>query len=326
MSVFEFKVVTDKDGKPVELDKMSIDAAKAFLAFYQTLVSLADISESSENADKSSSYITIKSGSAVASVSGDTAERIYEDFESVVTGQCDNPIKVKLWRDTQSLLQANGLGYEINHIKKGSVKNLYNRIVTAKRILKKPIKTQYANSIKFFSGRLINVGGKIPNIHIELNNDEKITVDCHEEIALSAKDYLYTSIRVAVWAKESSAVTSNSYELCDVYNSDKDYEFFKNYFESLGKLDKISALTNIHQDIKELLAEGNFKSLRKLLKLWLHPSTDVQTMKIILVITKQFSKDPEISQYIDKFQEYFKIQNLKLLKQYKKGSKQSRKA
>lgn len=326
MSVLEFKVVTDKNGKPVELDRMSIDAAKAFLAFYQTLVSLADLSKGSESTNESNSYITIKSGSAVASVSGATAERIYEDFEAIVKGECDDSKKVKLWRDTQLQLQANGLGYEINHITKNGAKNLYNRIVKAKRITKKPTRTQYANSIRFFSGRLINVGGKIPNIHVELKNEEKITVDCHEEIALNAKDYLYTNIRVAVWAKESDAITNNKYELCDVYNSEKEYELYKNYFESLLDLDRIAALTKIHETLKDLLAEGKFESIRKLLKLWLHPSTDIQTIKIILVITKQFSKDPRISQYIDKFQEYFNTQNTKLLKQYKKELQKSRKA
>ena len=209
MNVLEFKVVTDKNGKPVELDKMSIDAAKAFLTFYQTLVSLADLA--GDSVSEEGSYITIKSGSAVASVSGDTAERIYEDFESVVTGQCEDPVKVKLWRGTQSLLKANGLGLEINHITERGVKNLYNRIITAKKFYKKPTKTQYTSSIKFFSGRLINVGGKFPNIHLELSDEEQITVDCHEELAVDAKDYLYKPIRIAVWAKEANSGSSSAY-------------------------------------------------------------------------------------------------------------------
>jgi len=312
-SKFEFKVVTDKEGKAVQLEDMSVDAAKAFLTFYQTLVSLAELS--GEGLDP---RIGIKPGSAVASVIGATAERINNDFASVSTAQCSDPEIVKLWRDVQTQIQANGLSYEINHITSKGVEALHNEIKASKTFVKKPIKSQYANSIKFFSGRLINVGGKYPNIHIEVDG-KKITIDCKEQTALDAKDYLYKPIRVAVWAKVAGQGSNNAYELADVYPNDDEYNAFKTYFEELGAGDKIASLTNIHRRIKALLTEGDFHTLRRLLQLWLHPTTDIQTLKIILVITKSFSQDRRLSGYIELFQGYFNLQNTKLLNKSKRN-------
>ena len=310
-SKFEFKVVTDKDGRPVHLENMPIEAAKAFLTFYQTLVNLAESSEGNE-----SPRIGIKPGSAVASVVGETAERINRDFESVASGQCINPDIVKQWREVQSQVQANGLSYEINHITANGVVNLQKTIKESKVFIKKPIKSQYSNSIKFFSGSLINVGGTLPNIHVLISPKNKITIDCEKDIAVRATNYLYKPILVAVWAKEAYG-TRNAYELCDIYSSEEEYNTFKSYFEELEGGDKITSLTSIHRRIKSLLAEGDFNNLRKLLKLWMHATTDIQTLKIILVITKAFRDDKRISQYIDKFQEYFKAQEVKLSKQSK---------
>ena len=306
---FELKVVTDQDGKNVSLDDMPIGAAKAFLTFYEALVTLAELS-GDENP-----RVGIKSGSAVAFATGNTAELIEEQYDQVVAGKCVDPDIVKQWREVQSQVQANGFGLEINAVSAKGVRHLKADIKQAKKFVKKSVKSKFSNSIKFISGTLEEVGA---NIHVLTDEGEKITIECQQSVALKAIKYIFKPIWVAVWAKEATTGARASYELCDVYNGEEQYNGFKDFFEDLEKENKIGGLTAIHQTIKAELARENFGGLRKLLKLWNHPTTDIQTLKIILVITKAFKNDERLAGQIAQLQHHFVLQDAKYAKQLKK--------
>ena len=309
---FELKVVTDRDGKNVNLGDMPIEAAKAFLTFYQAMVTLAELS-GDENP-----RVGIKSGSAVAIATGKTAELIEEKYDLVVAGKCEIPEIVKQWREVQTRVQANGVGLEINAVSAKGVRHLKADIKQAKTFVKKPVKSKFSNSIKFISGKLEEVGA---NIHVLTDEGEKITIECQQSVALKAIKYIFKPVWVSVWAKKATTGTSASYELCDVYGDEEQYNGFKNFFEDLEKENKIAGLTAIHQTIKAELARENFGALRKLLKLWNHPSTDIQTLKIILVITKAFRNDERLAGQIAQLQRHFAVQDAKYAKLLKKKKK-----
>lgn len=321
---FELKVVTDQDGKNVSLGDMPIGAAKAFLTFYQALVNLAELSgdENPHVGIKSGSVVAtektaelIKSGSAVAIATGKTAELIEENYDLVVAGKCINPDIVKQWREVQAQVQANGYGYEINAVSAKGVRQLKADIKQAKTFVKKPVKSKFSNSIKFISGKLTEVGA---NIHVLTDEGEKITIECEEAMARQAIPYIFKPVWVAVWAKKATNNTSASYELCDVYGDEQQYNGFKDFFEDLEKENKIAGLTAIHQTIKAELAKEDLRALQKLLKLWTHPTTDIQTLKIILVITKAFRNDERLAGQLAQLQKYFVLQDAKHAKQLKK--------
>lgn len=306
---FELKVVTDPDGKNVSLGDMPIEAAKAFLTFYQAMVTLA------EKSGDENPRVGIKSGSAVAIAIGKTAELIEETYDLVVAGKCVDPDIVKQWREVQAQVQANGFGYEINAVSAKGVRRLKADIKEAKTFVKKPVKSKFSNSIKFVSGKLTDVGA---NIHVTTDEGERITIECEESIARKAVPYTFERVWVAVWAKKATNNASASYELCDVYGSEEQYNGFKDFFEDLEKENKIAALTAIHQTIKAELAKDDLRALQKLLKLWTHPTTDIQTLKIILVITKAFRNDQRLAGQIAQLQKYFALQDAKYAKQLKK--------
>lgn len=306
---FELKVVTDQDGKNVSLGDMPIEAAKAFLTFYQAMVTLAELS-GDENP-----RVGIKSGSAVAIATGKTAELIEETYDSVVAGNCVDPDIVKQWREVQAQVQANGFGYEINAVSAKGVRQLKTDIKQAKTFVKKSVKSKFSNSIKFISGKLTEVGA---NIHVLTDEGEKITIECEEARAIKATKFIFKPIWVAVWARKATNSTSASYELCDVYSNEAQYNGFKNFFEDLEKENKIAALTAIHRTVKSELAKENFSALRKLFKLWMHSTTDIQTLKIVLVITKAFKDDERLADQIAQLQKYFVLQDAKYAKQLKK--------
>lgn len=306
---FELKVVTDRDGKNVTLGDMPIEAAKAFLTFYQAMVTLAELS-GDENP-----RVGIKPGSAVAIATGRTAELIEEKYDQVVAGECVDHEIVKQWRQVQARVQANGVGLEINAVSARGVRQLKADIKQAKTFVKKPVKSKFSNSIKFISGKLTDMGA---NLHVTTDEGEKITIECEESIALQAVPYIFKPVWVAVWAKKATTGTSASYELCDVYNGEEQYNGFKDFFEDLEKESRIAGLTAIHQTIKAELAKDDFRALQKLLKLWNHSTTDIQTLKIILVITKAFKNDERLAGQIAELQKLFVLQDAKHAKQLKK--------
>lgn len=306
---FELKVVTDQDGKNVSLGDMPIEAAKAFLTFYQAMVTLAELS-----GDKNP-RVGIKPGSAVAVATGKTAELIEENYDLVVAGQCVDPEIVKQWREVQAQVQANGFGYEINAVSAKGVRRLKSAIKQAKTFVKKPVKSKFSNSIKFVSGKLTDVGA---NIHVTTDEGEKLTIECEESIARKAVPYTFERVWVAVWAKKATNTASASYQLCDVYSDEDQYNGFKDFFDDLENADKITGLTAIHKTIKAELAKDDLRALQKLLKLWNHPTTDIQTLKIILVITKAFRNDERLAGQIAQLQKHFELQDAKYAKQLKK--------
>jgi hypothetical protein len=311
---FEFKVITDSKGNNVRLDSMPLDAAKAFLTFYQTLVNMVELL-----GDEEGSHVAIKTGSACAVVEGAVANLILQEFEAVASAKSTNSPIVNLWKGVQDQVQANGLLYEINYVSKDGVYSLHNRIKNAKKFKKKPVRTKYSNSIEFLHGKLIEAGGVKPNIHVDVNG-QKLTIDCDEDNAVNAISYLYKEIRISVWAKNKDG-KGKSYELCDVYENNAYYYAFKELFDQLNVSDKIGGLTLIHRHIKEQLKNENFDYLRKLLLLWGHDTTDIQTLKIILVITSAFRGDERIEKKLKRIEELFEKQDARYAKKFKKKRK-----
>lgn len=310
----ELIVKKDKNKNDVHLDAMSLDAAQSFLALFESLTKIVELTPNNGDAK-----IQITTGSVCAVATGNqTIASIISDFDLMVNHQSSNSDVIKEWRKMQSLFIANGLEYEVNFYD-GATKKKTSVLETIKQARRFSVKTSrktYDNSVKFLAGKLIEVGGKTPNIHI----DEHRPVTCNEEnAAIAAKDYLYKFIRVGVWSKQNED-GDVSYELCDVYNNQQQYQDFKDFFDTLNSASNVERLTLIHRKIKNLLINEDFSQLRKLLLLWIHPSTDIQTLKIILVITKSFKDDDRISAYREKILDQFNALNAKYVRASKKKS------
>ncbi len=293
MEKLVLKVTTDANGNQLSLDNMPFEAAEAFLKLYEALIGLVQLTENHQNA-----RVSITQSSLAAAVSSATVvPHMISDFNSIASAQCEDSAKVAFWRSIQEQIQKNGLGYDIVYQKGNTSESLYNIIKTSKTFHKKrATKKQYTSDIRFLSGRLTDAGGKSKsNLHIDIPGGE-IKIACIQSDAKIAASVLYETLSLSAWVRKDSLGNYN-YELCEVYFDTTLFNELKSFFESLQEMDEIDALTSVHRLIKGLIEEQQFEKLRRISKLWIHSSTDIQTLKIILVLTKSLKEDDEYSSY-----------------------------
>lgn len=304
----EFKITSDKNGVPLRLDDMSLSAAKAFLILYESLVKIVNLTNGGEN-----TKISITQSSLATSIEGDVVSQIKDELKSVAKSECVNSEIVKQWKNIQEVIKGNGFSYDaIDHLD-GTSESIVYLFKDSKSFHKKVSRKSYNSYIKFYIGKLMAVGGKKPNIHIDFGGN-KIVVECTEQNADLAKEFLYKNINISVWSKKAVG-QKTTYQLCDVYSSYNQFMDFKDFFDRINEMDELSALSNIHDKIQGYLESGNFEYLQRLALIWMHETTDIPTLKTILVITKDFKKHPDFETYRNKLLKIYETKMIPHLKQ-----------
>ncbi len=317
MDKLVLKVTTDSNGQPLRLDDMPLEAAQAFLKLYEALIHLVELTDNHQNARVSISQSSLAAGVANTNV----VNHLIADFNSITASQCDDKEKVAQWRIIQEQIQKNGLGYDVVYYRGNTSQSLYNTIKTSKTFYKKrAARTQYTSSIRFLSGRLTDAGGKSKsNLHIDTPMGE-IKISCLQNDAKIAASVLYENLKLSAWVRRDS-LGDYQYELCEVYFEPNLFQEFKTFFESLVTMDEIEALTTVHRLVKNYLINKEFEKLRRISRLWIHSTTDIQTLKIVLVLTKAFKDNEEFSSYRAELLKMYNIQYNKELKLLKKTRK-----
>lgn len=306
----EFKVIKDSKDNRVELDSMSVEAAQAFLILAESVTRIIELTPNNEEL-----RIQIKKGSAAVIVSGDRVETIAESFTTIVNSKSTDKALVEQWRKIQTLFTKNGLQYEANIYTKNQTIQVLNILNTTKRLRTKSLNNPaIQTNIRFITGKLIAVGGKIPNVHIETEDLGRLTIACTERNAKKAKNFLYTTILLSAWVKESEA--TKSYELCDSYYKEQ-LSFFDDLSSFIADLneqnDEIESLKLLHYECRKYLDENNYGLFRKFLRLFTHDSVDINILKTILIITQSFKDNEELKEARASIQSIFdrKIQKIK---------------
>lgn len=297
----EFIIKRDAAQNDIELDNMSLEAAKALVVILNSITEIIELTP-----DNSDLKVQITSGSAVVAASGTESQiRLIErNFEEVVHNKSKNKELVKKWRAIQTLFLKNGIQYEAN-LRFGNQSP--TSIIT---YLKQPKPYRTATSreplhinIEFLKGKLIAVGGKKPNIHIEIQ-DKRYTISCSETQAKNAQRYLYDEILLSTWTRNTRG--KNEYEFCDVYGNPNVYEDFKAYInEFKNGVDDIEVLESLHYQIRKYLIAKDYINAKKFIKLFNHNSTDINTLKTILIATQSFKENDQIGKERKKMKEIF---------------------
>lgn len=305
----EFKIISD--GSKRNLEHMTLVEARAFMILYQSLVEIVNLTEGKEN-----SKISIQSNLLSTSVEGTVASKIKDDFDNIASSLSLDSELIRQWNNLKTLVRQNGLHFDFIHHINGKQISIIEKIQAAKRFHKKIERKTYSTSIKFFVGKLIEVGGTTPNIHIDLGG-HKITVSCDEINATKSNNYLYKDILISVWSKKS--VGNEKYTLCDVYEDEQMFLDFKTFIENIAQLDELDALSEIHDRVQTYLEENNIAPLKRLSLLWISPLTDIQTLKTILVITKDFKLHQDYGAYRSRLLSIYDDKYLKLAKKLKRN-------
>ncbi|WP_285009619.1 hypothetical protein [Pedobacter faecalis] len=284
----EFIIKTDSSKQKVDLDGMSLEAAKAFSVLFSSVVNIIRL-----NDDREGIKINIKSGSLVLEATGteEQIENIQEDLTAIISSKSDNKALVKEWRTIQELFKANGLAYEANIYTGKNIHSVFEALKTGKKLRAKPKFITLKSSLVFMTGKLIAVGGSNPNIHLEQTNGNRITIGCTETNAKKANRFLYEKIRISCWLKKGG--DEEKYELCDSYWNDQQYDILNRFLTKFMSItNEIDQLKFIHYTSRDYLDIKDYGSFRKFLRLFIHESTDVNILKTILIVSQAF-KDHE---------------------------------
>lgn len=295
----EFKITTDVDGKPVELDSLSVQATKSLIVIIENLSKIAELENDKNNSDI---RINISKGSASVSIEAPVSKiiKIQNNIELVRKNDKNrSSTYVDSLNALTQLVKSNGLLYEAYTNTTGAdipIIDIFSKKYKTKR---KTTKNELYFNLEFFKGKLIENGGIKPNIHIEIAGN-KHKISCTEEEAIKVNKFLYKDVKISAFGK-LDANNKMTYKFCDIYN-DLAYDYFSDFNEFI-KLNKslkgTEPLKQIHYRLKDYYSAGEFKESRKFLRLFCDEVVDVNRLRSILLISKSFKNNEDIKDLLD---------------------------
>ncbi len=286
----EFIIKTDISGEDLDMDNMSITAAKSLVTILDSITKIIEATPGNEDVK-----ITVAEGGSahiVVEAPDDYIGTLEADFDSIEDHQCTSPVLVGNWRRIQSLLTGNGMIYEVHFYKDGQSTPLYERITTSRKYVTKGERNRAEINIDFISGKLYLSGGIRPNMHLQ-GDDEKYIVSCDEFQAKNIGALLYTKVFMSTWCKKGNK-RKDLY--CDVYTAEATMNELKEFVESNREKTIEAELLALHNKVKEYVdLHDNFSMLRKLLRLYNQESIEIAVLKTILVATKSFKNNDRIA-------------------------------
>jgi hypothetical protein len=285
-SKLEFKIIKDNKGNNIDLNNMSLASTQAFLTLLQSLTNIVNVKSPKDV------NIRILKGSAVLVAEGDDAviAGIEQDFDDVLNRKSAKRYVVENWREIQNLLKDDGLQYEANFHRGSQKRSLVEPIKSHPKFrVRSPKGAKF--SISFIKGKLIEVGGLHPNIHIS-SASETYTVACTEQEAIDVNKFLYNNVMISTWQKKRHGKPA-SYTFCDHYVIESHYTKLESFFKKFQDKDDIKKLELVHDEFRKYVLENSLGVAAKLIRVFNNESFDISTLKTALVVTKSF-KDSEV--------------------------------
>lgn len=286
----EFKITKDGKGNDIHLTSLSVEATDSLI---QLLQSMKEIVANTPGAENLQIQVVKGSATVMTTPSPEIMNCFIADFQNVLDKKESNASIVSPWRQLQRLMQSNNLEFEANFYS-GAVKtSVEKKIRRATEFRARPVKKVADYVIEFVKGKLIELGGKNPNIHV-LRDGVKTAISCTESDAIKVNRFIYQDIEIAVRKKTVEGI--HEYSFCDFYPNSLYFEEFRSLVQcSIDK--KIEDfLMDLHFKMKEFLDDKNFGAILKLFRLFNHTSTDVNILKTMLVITKSFSENEQLKE------------------------------
>lgn len=298
-SRLEIKIIKDVNEKNIDLKAMSLRAAQSFLLLFESVTKIVELTPDNKEVE-----IQVTSGSAVIAAEGEPITKAQEEFEKILENKSTNKEIVEQWRRIQSVFTENGLQYEGNFVVNGERIPFYEILRKRKSLRAKPITPKrFTTELEFLTGKLIAVGGKSPNIHVEVDGQTISPIACTETNASKAKVYLYQTILFSSWARKADG--TKRYTLCDSYGNENIYDELKTFISKFYSLEQVEALKLLHYQCRKYLENQDYGKLRKFFRLFIHDSTDINIIKIILIVTQSVKEHGSLKIAIEELQSLF---------------------
>ncbi len=312
-SRLEIKIIKDKTSADVDIQAMSLEAAQAFVVLLESLTNIVELTP-----DNKSIKIQITSGSAVMAAEGEPVTKVQKEFDRILENKSANGELVEQWRRIQRVFTLNGLQYDACFYD-GEIKTpIYSILRNRPKLRVKPLTHKtFKTDLEFITGKLIAVGGKNPNIHVEVDGKALSPISCTEMNATKAKAYLYQTIRFSAWSKMTSK--GKQLTLCDSYANEESFEELKSFVKDFSSKGEIEALKKLHYQIRSYLDVQGYGKLHRFLRLFTHDGTDINILKIILIVTQTVRDNERIKQQIQTLHELFNKRFKQLNKKIEQG-------
>ncbi|NVK27056.1 MAG: hypothetical protein HWE14_03375 [Flavobacteriia bacterium] len=284
MDNLEIKLRKDTAGNDVELGNMDLIAAKAV---NKILSSLIKIVEHESDLDLK---IGVEKGSAVQRI---TSEK--EGDIRVVYSKIEAARAAAANRDNAIIKQLNVIQSNIAHFSDYTIsyqdKSLneplnINHYFARKFKQKRDRNKEYLELEMLFSkGKLIDVGGKNPNLHVQTAS-ELTTISCTKTQAKQLVHSLYEEVYLGCWKLGSTDPV-----LCIAFSSSEIYDSFYQISEKLSTASGTQPFHLISNKIEELLDKNDLERTRAFIKLFSHANTPIEHQRPILTMMKAFKND-----------------------------------
>jgi len=270
---------------------MPIEAADAFIVFLDSLSKIAKLFQNEEGV-----RISIREGSAEGVLEyPESIDAISTEFIDVIEGRSYNSEYVRLLKNVQDKIKANGLGYEVSYKIDNSSRDLTTEFKAKNFVLKRGRRIEWSEKVDFIKGRLFEAGGKTKsNIHLDVDGKD-IRVECSQQQAKRLNKLLYSDVRLCVlrkWKVEDEP----TYSLMDSYVTEETYLLFKNFYQDFQNEKSLDRFDIIYKRIIEAVEKPRIKAeVIKLMRLFDHPQADRGVLRTILIALKPLRNDEPIA-------------------------------
>lgn len=286
----------------VNLDNMSLKALESFLTVTNSLKNIAETVSTDIT-------FTIKKGSAYTAVNGNKHDisAIYGRIDDAIAGESEDEIVTSNLRLIQKEIQNQVFNYQFNY----SNNNIDNKIRSAKKIQKKRSRNLYKNTLTILSGYFNSIGGNDPNYHFDYGSGQRTTVDCTIPDANELKNHLYQTISCLVLKKYVDGDDDNtSYLHCSLLQ-DRQIGPFRDF---IGKLNSTEDLLQKLDFIYDFMDASNSRldDIKVLLKSYKYFFEDVNELKTLLILSKNFTADTVVKNLRENLLQDFETQMNKI--------------
>lgn len=287
ISKLEIKITKEANGDDVRLDNLSLQASKSLVVLLDAMNKMAEF-------DIGNNDIRIKviNGSAGVALDADNPvmDNIQSKINSVINRDSDDYLFIENLRNIQNVVKANGLTYEATICNSNSHQLDLIPFLKNSRKISSPRRTRNHSyfDLEFFNGKLIENGGKYPNIHIETNG-RKYKIVCTEQQARKVNAFLYQDIKISAWGILNPD-NKKEYIFCDHYINDDLYIEFKRVARTILDASGVEPLIKIHDKFKELIIADEYEAARKFMKMFSNEVVDNNKLRAVLLATKSFKE------------------------------------
>lgn len=310
------KITEDPNGHKVYLDDMSLEAAKIFKELLESITSIAALCSTQQDKVRINVF---KQSAAVKIYPSETAYlKIVKGLNDVIDNNSKSSDIVSHCKVIQMQMRDSKYKFEFDLIESASNrKSLVKDFQRKKDFYKKrEDKKRLSDNIEFLHGEMVDLGGSSKiNFHIMRPDlDYGIKIRCKDKNeAIRVREYLYAS--TGIYVAVHKRVRQNSDDIrnfIDVYNSQKQFNEFKRFYEETSKLERQDRYLKFHELVFATLSEtvdidASLRKIRKYVRLYNNTWTDEGQLRTILVSLKSFLNHPILKEDLEAIMNRVKI-------------------